>query len=188
MSVTIEPLRAEHVAAAAGFDASFLVDSRLSLHARDGVIGFEILPLTPYRKRYRTTEAEDLREYLDDAGPLDNADSDDRAGFVAIEQGAIIGRLLLSRSWNGYASIDDIAVDAGARRSGAGSALIERAVAWARQRNLPGVMLETQDNNVAACCFYERKGFVLGGFDNFHYANDAEVAHETALFWYLIFT
>ncbi|MGH8080719.1 MAG: GNAT family N-acetyltransferase [Lysobacter sp.] len=83
--------------------------------------------------------------------------------------------------------IDDIAVDAAARRSGAGSALIDRALAWAHERGLPGAMLETQDNNAAACRFYQRKGFVLGGFDRFHYANDPELRHETALFWYLKF-
>ncbi|MGO1068688.1 GNAT family N-acetyltransferase [Lysobacter sp. CA199] len=177
MSATIEPLHAEHLAAAAGFDSGFVVDSRLRLRlGEDGAIGYEAIPVAPYQKRYdQGTDAEELREYLGD---------EDCAAFVAIDSGAVIGRLLLSKSWNGYALIDDIAVDVGARRGGAGSALIDRALAWARERGLPGVMLETQDNNVAACRFYERKGFVLGGFDRFHYANDPAVAHETALFWY----
>jgi streptothricin acetyltransferase len=180
MSLVVEPLRAEHVAAAASFDSGFLVDSRLSLHMRDGVIGYEAVAVTPYRKRYGVTDAQELQGYLDD---------EDCAAFVAIATdrdgaSAVVGRLLLSCSWNGYALIDDIAVDAGARRVGAGSALIDCALAWARERGLPGAMLETQDNNVAACRFYERKGFVLGGFDRFHYANDPAVAHETALFWY----
>ena len=30
---------------------------------------------------------------------------------------------------------------------------------------MPGIMLETQNNNVAACKFYEKCGFVIGGFD-----------------------
>ncbi|ALN90390.1 MULTISPECIES: GNAT family N-acetyltransferase [Lysobacter] len=180
MSVAVAPLRAERLQAALAFDASFLVDSRLSLHADDGAIGFDIVPVSPYRKRYGDAiGVEELREYLD---------GEDCAAFVALDADAVIGRLLLSRSWNGYALIDDIAVDAGARRGGAGSALIDRALAWAREQALPGVMLETQDNNVAACRFYQRKGFVLGGFDRFHYAHDPALAHETALFWYQLVT
>ncbi|MGO1001485.1 GNAT family N-acetyltransferase [Lysobacter sp. CA196] len=177
MSALVERLCAERIEAALSLDGSFLVDSRLSLHARDGVIDYELVPLPPYRKRYRDeADDDDLRDYLA---------TEDRIAFVAIERGEVIGRVLVSTSWNGYAMIDDIAVDAGHRRSGAGAALLDRAIAWAREGGYPGLMLETQDHNVAACRFYARQGFVLGGFDRFHYRHDAAVRHETALFWYL---
>ncbi|MGO4777248.1 hypothetical protein AB4084_17360, partial [Lysobacter sp. 2RAB21] len=52
MSAAVAPLRAEHLHAALAFDASFLVDSRLRLHADDGAIGFDIVPVPPYPKRY----------------------------------------------------------------------------------------------------------------------------------------
>lgn len=179
MSVHIEPLSAARVEAALGLDGSFLVDSRLSLRAHDGVIDYDIVPLPPYRKRYHDqADDDDLREYLD---------AEDRIAFLAIEQDEAIGRVLVSTNWNGYALIDDIAVDAARRRSGAGAALLQRAIDWARERGHPGLMLETQDHNVAACRFYARHGFVLGGFDRFHYRHDAAVRHEAALFWYLDF-
>jgi len=177
MSVLVERLSAGRIEAALSLDGSFLVDSRLSLQARDGVIAYEAVPLAPYRKRYGDeADDDDLHDYLV---------AEDRIAFVAIERGEVVGRVLVSTNWNGYALIDDIAVDAGRRRSGAGAALLDRAIAWARERGHPGLMLETQDHNVAACRFYERHGFVLGGFDRFHYRHDAAVRHETALFWYL---
>lgn len=178
----IEALTAADLHAATGFDASFIVHQRVRLSMReDGGLAYISEPLRPpYRKHYRDdADAQALREYLGDGA--------DFAAYVARKDGQVIGRLLLSRTWNGYAGIDDIAVAASARRSGAGSALLRQALAWARERGLPGVMLETQDTNVGACALYQRNGFVLGGFDRFHYANEPDLAHETALFWYYRF-
>jgi hypothetical protein len=42
-----------------------------------------------------------------------------------------------------------------------GRALIDRAIDWAKDRELPGLMLETQNDNVPACLFYERCGSPL---------------------------
>jgi streptothricin acetyltransferase len=61
-------------------------------------------------------------------------------------------------------------------------------VAWARDRQLAGVMLETQNNNVAACRLYESCGFQLGGFDRCLYQGLHPGTHEIALYWYLLFT
>ena len=36
---------------------------------------------------------------------------------------------------------------------------------WAKQKDLCGLMLETQNNNLLACRFYIKKGFVLGAVD-----------------------
>jgi len=62
-----------------------------------------------------------------------------------------------------------------------------RAVAWAETKQLPGIMLETQNNNVAACRFYERCGFKLGGFDRYLYKGITQSTEEIALYWYLFF-
>jgi streptothricin acetyltransferase len=84
-----------------------------------------------------------------------------------------------------YAIIDDIAVDRPCRRLGIGKALVHRAIAWAKHRRLPGLMLETQTNNVPACALYERCGFTLGGFDEWLYRALHPKTTEAALFWYL---
>lgn len=49
---------------------------------------------------------------------------------------------------------------------------------------LPGVMLETQDNNVGACRLYEACGFEIGGFDRKLYRGIADVGEEVAVYWY----
>jgi streptothricin acetyltransferase len=89
--------------------------------------------------------------------------------------------------WNRFAIIWDIAVDPPFRRRGIGRRLIEQATAWARARDLPGVMLETQHINVAACRLYESCGFILEGFDACLYRGAMPGTREIALFWYLLF-
>jgi ribosomal protein S18 acetylase RimI-like enzyme len=44
-------------------------------------------------------------------------------------------------------------------------------------------MLETQDTNLAACRFYKKYGFILGGVDTMLYRN-FENKDQKALFWY----
>jgi ribosomal protein S18 acetylase RimI-like enzyme len=75
------------------------------------------------------------------------------------------------------------------RRLGISRHLIDQAIAWTKDRKLPGIMLETQDINVnvAACRLYEDCGFLLGGFDRFLYRAALPGAEEVALYWYLIF-
>ena len=73
------------------------------------------------------------------------------------------------------------------RGKGVGMALMTHAIEWARMQEFPGMMLETQNNNVPACKLYEKCGFVLGGFDQYAYKNFPESKNEIALYWYLIF-
>lgn len=180
---TVHALGEADVDAAVAFDGGFLAHQRLRLTLSEGVLGFEIEPLErPYRKDYGDdADAQGLRDCLRRARGNTAADA---AAFVVRLDGRVAGRMLMSRTWNGYAGIDDIAVAAGARRRGAASGLLRRALEWAREHGYPGLMLETQDTNVGACRLYLRHGFVLGGFDRFHYANEPDLAHETALFWY----
>ena len=52
---------------------------------------------------------------------------------------------------------------------------------------LPGIMLETQNNNLGACRLYERCGYVLGGIDHLRYRGIDPRTQEVALFWYRFF-
>jgi len=74
------------------------------------------------------------------------------------------------------------------RRRGIGRALLEKAFDWARAGGFPGIMLETQDINVAACRLYESCGMKLGGFDAYLYKGLDPHSDEIALFWYIIFS
>lgn len=62
---------------------------------------------------------------------------------------------------------------------------MDRAKEWALKCEVKGLSLETKNNNIKACKFYEKYGFVLGGVNNKLYTsldND-----EIELFWYYIF-
>jgi streptothricin acetyltransferase len=155
-----------------GLDGSFLVESELTLFAEGGVIRYEVVPVPPYEKSYAGEE------------PSVGGGASGKAVFLAYLDGSIAGRVVLSEGWNRQAWIEDIAVDARRRRAGVGRALIDRAVAWAAERMLPGIRAETQSNNVPACKLYEACGFRLGGFDKDLYRGLDGGTTEVAIFWY----
>lgn len=117
--------------------------------------------------------------------PLVN--SRDGALYMARVEGQPAGYLAVRRNWNGLALVEDIAVDGAFRRCGCGCALLQRAIRWAREQQLAGVTLETQNTNVAACLLYEKMGFELGGIDRQLYRALHAHPAETALYWYLWF-
>lgn len=158
-------------------DNTFTVDAELCLAAEDGRISYTVRSVPPYEKRYGS-ETNDYTAYLGQP---------DHAAWLAYVDGQLAGQILAHENWNRFAIIWDIAVEPSFRRQGVGRRLIEHALRWARGRGLPGVMLETQNINVAACRLYARCGFVLGGFDAYLYRGVAPGTREIALFWYLLF-
>jgi streptothricin acetyltransferase len=112
------------------------------------------------------------------------------AGFFAFIDGKPVGQIVVTKYWNGYAFVHELAVDSRHRRLGIGKALLSAAQDWAVRNGQYGLMLETQDVNATACQFYERCGFVLGGVDNMLYSAFADqhmrpaALRESALFFY----
>lgn len=129
----------------------------------------------PYRKNYGF-DADELARYI--AQP-------DKALLVAQRQHSLAGYLAIASDWNRYGLITDIALDVAHRGSDAAALLMDAALAWAKQTKLAGLRLETQSTNIAACRFYEKYGFVLGGYDRFLYQGLHSGTPEVALFWYL---
>lgn len=158
-------------------DASFTVDAKLVVSAEDGRISYTVANVSPYTKQYDTTET-DYKTFIS---------SPDKTIFFAFVDDELAGQVRIMKYWNGYAYIDDVAVDAKFRRQGVGRVLVERAIEWAKSKGFPGLMLETQNNNVAACKLYERCGFELRGFDTYLYKGLNPNTDEIALYWYLIF-
>lgn len=135
------------------------------------------LAVEPYSKTYGFDRTE-LEPYIS---------ANDKALFVVLGDGMPTGYVLLSCAWNNLASIDDLAVDTRWRGTGAAACLVRQAESWAKQKGLPGIRLETQTNNVTACRFYTRQGFVLGGYDQHLYKGLLPGTRETALFFYRFF-
>ena len=156
---------------------TFIVDSQLVLSAQDGKIGYSIVPVSPREKSY-PPEPKDYLAWLNDP---------DKVIFFAWVDGELAGQILVMKYWNAYAYIDDIAVDPKHRQQGVGRALMRQAIEWAKEKGYPGVMLETQNINVAGCRLYESCGFTLAGFDRFLYKGLHPTTDEIALYWYLLF-
>ncbi|ASQ61782.1 hypothetical protein BS647_07515 [Shigella flexneri 1a] len=96
----------------------------------------------------------------------------------------LVGKIELNSTWNDLASIEHIVVSHTHRGKGVAHSLIEFAKKWALSRQLLGIRLETQTNNVPACNLYAKCGFTLGGIDLFTYKTRPQVSNETAMYWY----
>ncbi|OBZ18472.1 GNAT family N-acetyltransferase [Bacillus sp. FJAT-27264] len=128
-----------------------------------------------YLKQYENEEID--TSYIEDTG---------KAVFLYYDDNICVGRIKLYANWNGYALVEDIGVSKAWRHQGIGTKLLEKSKEWAKQNNLLGLMLETQDINVSACDFYARNNFIIGGVDCMLYSNFS-TANEKAIFWYYKF-
>lgn len=177
MKLIVEQLNENNVEDVGKVDGHFLIDSRLLLHAEDNQIHYTVVNRPAKQNRYVDEE----RDYLT------FINNPEKAIFLAYLGGIIAGRIILYEYWNNYAYVEDIVVDFEFRRHGIGRALMDRAKQWARHKGLPGIMLETQDNNVQACHFYESCGFRIRGFDNLLYRGLDPNTDEVAVYYYFLF-
>ena len=160
------------------FSRKFIVRSRVILEIEKEKLIYSVADVEPYE---RDIPAQDT-DYGFGESPAPVV-------FFA-ETGSpakLAGRIRMVAWWNQFAYVDDIVVNPEYRGTGIGRALLEHGIQWARENNFPGVMLETQDDNVPACTLYQKYGFVLSGFDSSVYKAINPNTKETALFWYLIF-
>lgn len=116
--------------------------------------------------------------------PAEYMTSPTRALFLALAGEEYLGHIRLAESWTGDCRVEDLTVRRPHRGRGVGTALMDAAKVWAEERALPGLTLETQDNNLPACRFYQKYGFTLGGMDTRVYRH-TPYREETALYFYL---
>lgn len=157
---------------------------------------FEIIgKLKPSLVNGEWTYTEELFEesYLK-SYPIDDCDYSDYIGnptkvvFLAYSDNKCTGQIVLKKDWNKYAFVEDICVSSSARGQGVGTALIQKAIEWAKQKDLCGLALETQDDNLLACRFYTKCGFEIGAVNTMLYKNfEMPWSDEAAVFWYLKF-
>ena len=178
METTLQEISQYNLQDAGKCDGVFTVDSLLVLYAERNEIRFNLISTPPYQKKY-PTEQIDYSVYINHP---------DRVVFLAYCDQRIAGEIHLRRNWNDFAYIEDIVVDVNYRRRGVGRLLIEKTIHWAKDKRLPGLILETQNNNVAACMLYQACGFELSGFDRRLYQGLNPHSEEIALYWYLIFS
>ncbi|SEB93568.1 Acetyltransferase (GNAT) family protein [Pseudomonas saponiphila] len=160
-----------------GSDFSFEVNAYAEPAPGLAVADWPLRKVVPYRKCYGI-DPEEFGSYRNAA---------DSEIFMAYLDDQPVGHVVVSTNWNGYGHVDELAVHAPARRHGVARALLEVAQFWSRKKQLPGVMLETQNNNLGACRLYERCGYVLGGVDHMRYRGIDPQTREVAIFWYHLF-
>lgn len=158
-------------------DFSFEVSAYAEAQRGMAVAQWPLRPIQPYRKCYGI-DPEEFGSYRGAA---------DSEIFMAFLDDQPVGHIVVSTNWNGYAHIDELAVHAPARRHGVAKALLDVAQFWSRKKRLPGIMLETQNNNLGACRLYERCGYVVGGVDELRYRGIDPQTAEVAIFWYRLF-
>ncbi len=104
--------------------------------------------------------------------------------FVGAYEGdTCIGLAVLADDWYKYMYLDDLKVCRPYRRQGVGKALVDKALEIAHGRNYNGLYTIGQDNNLSACLFYLKMGFVIGGFDNHIYAGTPQENKANILFY-----
>jgi ribosomal protein S18 acetylase RimI-like enzyme len=176
MQITIRKLGAGEPSFAKQFNRKSMVNSRLVLGFENEKLVYTIAPVEPPYER--EVQLEDTDYGFNEVPPT---------VFIAEADGALAGRIRLLKWWNQFGYIEDLVVNPDFRGLGIGRTLIEHGIQWAREHGFPGVMLETQDDNVPACKLYASCGFVLGGFDRNVYKAINPNTREAALYWYLFF-
>ncbi|PFG05193.1 GNAT family N-acetyltransferase [Bacillus sp. es.034] len=110
---------------------------------------------------------------------------DDKALFLAYLNNTCIGQIRIKKDWNRFCYIENIATKKDHRGSGVGKLLLNKAEEWSKQRELIGMSLEAQDDNLGACRFYVKQGFILGGVDTLKQSYNPNI--EITLYWYKLF-
>ena len=175
MEIIIRKIGPQESLQTKAFSRKSLVTSRLVLGIEHEKLVYSLTSVEPYE---REVHAEDIEYGFDEAGPTI---------FFAEVDGRLAGRIKMMRWWNRFGYVEDLVVNPEYRGLGLGRRLLEQGIQWARENDYPGVMLETQDDNVPACTLYQSCGFVLSGFDRNVYKAINPDTRETALYWYLIF-
>ena len=142
MEITIRKKDPEESPQTKSFSRKSAVTSRLVLAIENEKLMYTIVPVEPYE---RDVHAEDTEYGFDDSGPTI---------FFAEAEGKLAGRIKMLKWWNRFAYVEDLVVNPEYRGMRIGRALLERGIQWAREHGFPGVMLETQDDNVPACMLY----------------------------------
>ncbi|MBL8092190.1 MAG: GNAT family N-acetyltransferase [Anaerolineales bacterium] len=175
MNVKIEQVNSQNKSFVDKFDRKFTVKEKLALSMENGNLTYSIIPVSPYEKEIPVDDV-DVDSFID---------NEEKIIFLAFVDNQLAGQIKMITWWNQFAYIDDLIVNPQFRGLGVGKSLIAEAVRWSKEKRFPGIMLETQDDNVAACKLYQACGFVLGGFDAYTFKNIKP--NEIALFWYLVF-
>ncbi|MBQ9121049.1 MAG: GNAT family N-acetyltransferase, partial [Clostridia bacterium] len=110
--------------------------------------------------------------------------SEDSVFIGAYDGEKCIGLAIMQQAFFKYMYLYDLKVNAAYRGRGVGRMLIERCKEVAVKHGYRGVYTQGQDNNLAACTFYLKCGFAIGGL-NTHVYNGTPQENKKDIFFYL---
>ena len=104
--------------------------------------------------------------------------------FIGAYDGdACIGLAIMQQAFFQYMYLYDLKVNSRYRKMGVGKALIQKAKTVAQQNGYRGIYTQGQDNNVGACLFYLKTGFVIGGLDTKVYQGTPQEGKKDIYFY-----
>lgn len=109
--------------------------------------------------------------------------SSDHLFIGAYDGDACVGVAILKDDWFKYMYLDDLKVSSAYRHQGVGAGLIEASMEAAKKRGYNGLYTIGQDDNLAACKFYLKMGFEIGGFDNRVYKGTSQESKANIFFY-----
>lgn len=175
-TIIIQPLKDSLVSIVNTTNDSFRIIGKILPSFSNGVWSYEEeLYETPTEIRFPDDKL-DWSAYID---------SSEKIVLLAFHEDTCIGQIRLVKDWNRFVYIENIAVKKDFRKSGVGHLLLEVAEAWAKEQSLIGLSLEAQNDNLIACRFYVKEGFVLGGVDTLKQSANSNI--DLTLYWYKLF-
>lgn len=119
--------------------------------------------------------------------PDENYDYDamrENSVFIGAYDGEkCVGLAILQDAWMKYMYLYDLKVSKAYRHQGVAAMLIEKAKQICKQKGYRGLYTQGQDNNLAACLFYIKSGFYIGGFDSNVYKGTKQEGKADIIFY-----
>ena len=175
--ITITEMTVENIFDLNKANQLFDIIGKLEIKFENGKWNYtEILSDSVKNKQYPNYDGATAEDYI--SSPY-------RIAYFAYNDGQCIGQILLSKTWNNYAHVEDISIAKDYRGQGIGTMLLAKAEEWAKANQLYAISLECQDNNILTSRFCEKNGFEIGGVNTRLYSMLGDpYASETAVFWY----
>ncbi len=104
--------------------------------------------------------------------------------IAAYDKEQCIGLAVIQDYWTRYMYLYDLKVNSRYRGQGTAKALMEKAKEIALEKGYKGIYTIGQDNNLAACKFYIKNGFKIGGFDNKVYSGTKQQDKADIIFYW----
>lgn len=148
----------------------------------------KMIPTYDGNKWAYTTEKFEDNKVSEMVFPDENYDFDAQKSsfFVGAynEDGKCIGLAIYKRDWFRYLYLDDLKVSKDYRGQGVAALLLDEGKKITVENGYRGIYTVGQDNNLSACLFYIKSGFIIGGFNTQIYAGTNQ-AEKSNVYFYL---